>query len=191
MMAIAQLPTKIYSPEEYLVLEVESENRSEYRNGEIIEMTGGTPAHNEITSNLLVLLKTGLRGQPYSVFVNDQRLWVPEANTHCYPDIMVVPRPLVLLEGRKDTVTSPIFIAEVLSDSTKAYDRGDKFAAYRSIDTFQEYLLIDQHQIHAEQYVKQSANQWLMTEHSSGTKINLSALGIEIALADFYESVEL
>ena len=138
-MELLPLLTKEYSPEEYLALEVESDTRSEYRDGEIVEMTGGTPAHNEIVGDLLFLLKTALRGKAYSVFVTDQRLWIPDRNTHCYPDLMVVQRPLVLLAGRKDTVTNPLFIAEVLSDSTKAYDRDGKFAAYRSIDTFQEY----------------------------------------------------
>jgi Uma2 family endonuclease len=191
-MTVTPLSTKKYSSADYLALEVESPTRSEYRDGEIIEMTGGTPAHNEITGDLFVLLKAALKGQPYSVFVTDQRLWIPGANTHCYPDIMVVPRPLVLLDGRKDTVTNPLFVAEVLSDSTKAYDQGDKFVAYRSIETFREYLLVDQHRIYAEQYVKQSANQWLMIEHDgSDARIALSLLDIEIALADLYAGVEL
>lgn len=191
-MTVTPLSTKKYSSADYLALEVESLTRSEYRDGEIIEMTGGTPAHNEITGDLFVLLKAALKGQPYSVFVTDQRLWIPGANTHCYPDIMVVPRPLVLLDGRKDTVTNPLFVAEVLSDSTKAYDQGDKFVAYRSIETFREYLLVDQHRIYAEQYVKQSANQWLMIEHDgSDARITLSLLDIEIALADLYAGVEL
>jgi Uma2 family endonuclease len=190
-MTITPLPTKTYSPEEYLALEVESETRSEYRNGEIVEMTGGTPTHNEIAGDLFVLLKAALKGKPYSIFMTDQRLWMPAANTHCYPDIMIVTRPIVLLEGRKDTVTNPLFIAEVLSDSTRAYDRGDKFGAYRAIDTFQEYLLIDQHQIHAEQFTKQSINQWLFIEHSGkDARITLSSVGVEVALADLYENVE-
>jgi Uma2 family endonuclease len=190
-MTTTPLPTKTYSPEEYLALEVESATRSEYRNGEIVEMTGGTPTHNEIVGDLFVSLKAALRGKPYSIFVTDQRLWMPASNTHCYPDIMVVPRPIMLLEGRKDTVTNPLFIAEVLSDSTRAYDQGDKFGAYRAIDTFQEYLLIDQHQIHAEQFTKQSTNQWLFTEHSGNdARIALSSVGMEFALADLYENVE-
>jgi Uma2 family endonuclease len=190
-MTITPLPTKTYSPEEYLALEVESETRSEYRNGEIVEMTGGTPAHNKIVSALNAILWFGLRGKSYSIFVADQRVAFLESNLYSYPDVVVVADPLQLLEGRKDTVTNPLFIAEVLSDSTRAYDRGDKFGAYRAIDTFQEYLLIDQHQIHAEQFTKQSTNQWLFTEHSGkDARIALSSVGMEFALADLYENVE-
>jgi Uma2 family endonuclease len=191
VVTITPLPTKTYSPEEYLALEVESETRSEYRNGEIVEMTGGTPTHNKIVSALNAILWFGLRGKSYSIFVADQRVAFPESNLYSYPDVVVVADPLQLLEGRKDTITNPLFIAEVLSDSTRSYDRGDKFGAYRSIDTFQEYLLIDQHQIHAEQFTKQSINQWLFTEHSGkDARITLSSVGMEFSLADLYENVE-
>lgn len=174
-MAIASSPTEIYTAEEYLALEVESDLRSEYRNGAIVPMTGGTPEHNEITGNFIFCLKAALKGQPYSIFVADQRLWIPSCNLYTYPDAMVTPRPVELKPGRKDTVTNPVLIAEVLSDSTRAYDRGDKFEAYRTIPTFQEYLLIDPYRLHIEQFVKQSDNQWLFTEYSGlDDRISLS-----------------
>lgn len=132
-MTIAPSQTRTYTAEEYLALEVESETRSEYRNGEIIPITGGTLAHNEITATLIFLLKSALRQQPYSIFVTDQRLWVPDGDRYTYPDVMVMLRPAELKQGCKDTVINPILIAEVLSDSTQGYDRGDKFAAYRQI----------------------------------------------------------
>lgn len=181
---------KIYSVDEYLVLEVESGTRSEYRQGAIVSMTGGTPTHNKIISALNALLWFSLRRQPYSIFVSDQRLWIPACNLYTYPDVMVTANPLQLQPGRKDTVVNPILIAEVLSDSTKAYDRDEKFAAYRTIETFQEYLLIDQSQPHVEQYVKQSANQWLFSEYNGQEARLPASLGVEIALADLYENVE-
>jgi len=190
-MTIISLPTKTYTPDEYLTLEVESETRNEYRNGEIALMPGGTPDHNQIAVALNGLLWFALRGKAYSVFIADQRLWIPERNIYTYPDAMIVPKPVELQPGRKDTVTNPILIVEVLSDSTKAYDRDEKFAAYRTIATFQEYLLIDQYQPHLEQYVKQRANQWLFTEYSGlEAKVSLATVGVEIALADLYENVE-
>lgn len=158
--------SKRYSVEDYLALEVESEGRSEYRNGEVLPMAGGTPAHNKIASALNALLWLGLRGKPYSVFITDQRLWIAAANLYTYPDVMVIANPIELQPGRRDTVTNPLLIAEVLSESTKAYDRDEKFAAYRTIPGFQEYLLIDQSQPHVEQYVKQGMNQWLFMEYS-------------------------
>lgn len=198
-MAIVPPPAKIYTAEEYLALEVESPTRHEYRNGEIVEMTGGTPTHNELIRSLVFLLSLALRGQPYQIFVAEQRLWIPALseipargrNLYTYPDVMVVPRPVELQAGRKDTVMNPILIAEVLSDSTKAYDRDEKFAAYRTIASFQEYLLIDQSRFQVEQYVKQSANQWLFTEYSGeDASVLLSAIAAEIALAALYENVE-
>jgi Uma2 family endonuclease len=185
------LATKTYTPDEYLALEVESDTRNEYRNGEVAPMTGGTPAHNQIAVVLNALLWFALRGKAYSIFSADQRLWIPDRTMYTYPDSMVIPRPVELQPGRKDTVTNPVFIAEVLSSSTQGYDRGDKFAAYRTIATFQEYLLIDQSQHRVEQYTKQSENQWLFTEHrGKEARLLLSSISVELALMDLYENIE-
>ena len=187
----AATPTQLHSPEEYFALELNAETRSEYRNGEIVPMTGGTPTHNQIISALNALLWFGLRGKPYSLFVTDQRLWIPEANLHTYPDIMVIQNPLQLQPGRKDTVTNPVLIAEVLSASTAAYDRGNKFAAYRTIPTMQEYLLIDQAQLRVEQYVKQDSHQWLYRDYDDRSAVvQLATISVEVALADLYENIE-
>jgi Uma2 family endonuclease len=184
-------PVKAISPAEYLKLEVKSTNRHEYRRGEIIEMTGGTPTHNEIIGALTVILRVSLKGKPLQVFVTDQRLFIPDRQVYTYPDVMVVPRPIALQEGRKDTVTEPILIVEVLSNSTKNYDRGEKFADYRSIPTFQEYLLIDQTKPHVEHYLKQGANQWLLREYSQlENRLELTSLGLELSLAEIYENLE-
>lgn len=190
-MTVAEPKTKIYSPEEYLALEIESEVRSEFRDGEIVEITGGTPEHNEITRMLVFLLTMALRRQPYSIFITDQRLWIPDMKRYTYPDVMVMPRPPELQPGRRDTVMNPTLIAEVLSDSTKGYDRGDKFAAYRTISTFTEYLLVDQYQARVEQYVRQAENQWLLTVYEGlEVKVNLESVSVEIALAELYENVD-
>ena len=104
---------------------------------------------------------------------------------------MIIADPVELKSGRKDTVVNPVLIAEVLSDSTESYDRGDKFEAYRTIPTFQEYLLIDQYRLYVEHYVKQSEHQRLFTEYSSlDAQVNLSLVGVEIALKDLYENVD-
>jgi Uma2 family endonuclease len=172
-MTIATLPTdaevtKVYSAEEYLALEVVSEVRSEFRNGEIVEMTGGTPAHNKLASACNALLWFALRGKPYSVFVTDQRLWIPNANLYTYPDVMLLPEPVELKSGRRDT-----------------------FAHYRTIESFQEYLLIAQDRPHVEHYVKQSPNQWLFTEYASlEDRFILTTVSVELSLADLYEAVK-
>ena len=190
-MTITVSKAKTYTAEEYLTLEVASEGRSEFRNGEIVEMTGGTPEHNEIAGMLLFLLKAGLRKQPYSIFVTDQRLWIPEVKLYTYPDVMVTSRPPELQPGRKDTVMNPILIAEVLSQSTKGYDRDEKFVAYRTLSIFTEYLLVDQYQARVEQYVRQGANQWLLTVHDGiEATVALASVPAEIKLAELYENLE-
>lgn len=127
---------KIYTTDEYLEFEVNSDTRHEYINREIIPMTGGTPEHNEIASILNAALRMSLKGKPYSIFVADQRLWIPKHNLYTYPDVMVAPRPLERQPGRTDTITNTVMIAGVLSKSTKSYDRDEKFSAYRTIPTF-------------------------------------------------------
>ena len=186
------LEERTYTPQEYLELELASETRSEYCNGEIIPMTGGTPNHNDIAGNLYILLKSALKGKDYRTFVADQRLWIPNASLYTYPDVMVLPKPLELQTGRKDTVVNPCLIAEVLSKSTRDYDRGDKFAAYRSIESFREYLLIDQYSIHVEHYVKTAANQWLFSEYDDlNVTLSMSTFEAQIPIVDLYENIEI
>lgn len=143
-----------YTLQEYLEIEVNSQERNEYIDGQIIAMTGGTPNHNRIAGNLYAALNFALKRQPYEVFFADQKLWIPQKRINTYPDVMVVAGELEFIEGRRDTITNPLIIAEVLSKSTKNYDRDEKFAAYRTIPSFQEYLLIEQYTMHVEQYSK-------------------------------------
>ncbi|MBW4444064.1 MAG: Uma2 family endonuclease [Plectolyngbya sp. WJT66-NPBG17] len=188
---IAQTEKKSYTAKEYLELELASEVRSEYRDGEIALMTGGTPNHNDIAGNLYVLLKTALKGKNYRTFYTDQRLWIPVVSLYTYLDIMVVPKPIELQTGRTDTVMNPCFIAEVLSKSTQNYDRGEKFLAYRSIPSFQEYLLIDQYRIHVEHHVKTAANQWLFSEYNdSAITLTLKTVESQIQIAELYENID-
>ncbi|BAZ79263.1 Uma2 family endonuclease [Sphaerospermopsis kisseleviana CS-549] len=183
--------TQYYSPAEYLEFEINSEIRHEYIDGLIIPMTGGTPDHNQITGNFYAVLNFALKRQPYQVFVTDQRLWIPQKRIHTYPDVVVVQTPLVFAEGRNDTITNPIMIAEVLSKSTKGYDRDEKFAAYRTIPSFQEYILIDQYTMHVEQYIKTDRRKWTFLEYEDSNDIlNLASISCEISLVDIYDKVD-
>ena len=191
MIMVTQLARKTYTVDEYLELEVSSETRNEYRNGEIIPMTGGTPNHNDISGNAYILLKALLKAKAYRVFHVDQRLWIPALKEYTYPDVMVVAKPLEMQVGRKDTITNPCLIVEVLSRSTKSRDRSEKFAAYRTIDTFQEYILIDQYRIHVEHYLKTAVNQWLFSEYDDPeTAIALQFLDMQIKIADLYDNID-
>ncbi|MEH2295707.1 Uma2 family endonuclease [Nostoc sp.] len=180
-----------YSPTEYLELEVISEYRHEYIDGQIIPMTGGTPNHNQIALNLSATLNFALKRQPYRVFIADQRLWIPKKRIHTYPDVMVVAGSLEFSEGRTDTITNPLVICEVLSKSTRSYDRDEKFAAYRTIPSFQEYVLIDQYKNHLEQYSKTDENKWIFSEYEEENSILiLSSLQFQIPLSDIYDKVD-
>ncbi|MBF2005779.1 MAG: Uma2 family endonuclease [Chlorogloeopsis fritschii C42_A2020_084] len=182
---------RYYSPEEYLELEVNSEDRHEYIDGQIIFMAGGTPNHNQIALNFSSTLNFALKRQPYRVFVADQRLWIPNKRIHTYPDVMVVAGELQFTEERRDTITNPVMIAEVLSKSTKSYDRDEKFAAYRTIPTFKEYILIDQYTLHVEQYCKADNNKWIFSEYEDGDiTLSLASVPCQILLADIYDKVD-
>ena len=180
-----------YSPTEYLELEVISEYRHEYIDGQIIPMTGGTPNHNQIALNLSATLNFTLKRQPYRVFVADQRLWIPKKRIHTYPDVMVVAGSLEFSEGRTDTITNPLVICEVLSKSTRSYDLDEKFAAYRTIPSFHEYVLIDQYKNHVKQYSKTDENKWIFSEYEEDNSILiLSSIQFQISLSDIYDKVD-
>jgi Uma2 family endonuclease len=186
------LEQRTYNREEYLEFEVASEERHEYVNGDIRLVTGGTPNHNDIAGNLYVQIKLALKGKPYRTFYTDQRLWVPDRSLYTYPDVMVVEKPLQLQTGRTDTVINPCFIAEVLSKSTQDYDHGEKFSTYRTIDSFREYLLIDQYSIHVEHYVKTAANQWLLSEYADpNVTLSLNTFETQIEINALYENIDI
>jgi Uma2 family endonuclease len=182
---------KNYTPEEYIQFEVNSEERHEYINGEILRVTGGTPNHNQIALNLSGALNFALKRQPYRVFVADQRLWIPRKRIYTYPDVMVVRGKLQLQEGRRDTITNPLLIAEVLSKSTRSYDKDEKFAAYRTIPSFQEYLLIDQDTLHIEKYFRTEQKRWIFSEYDNADEtVSLNSISFQILVEDIYDKVE-
>lgn len=179
-----------YSPEEYLELEIPSVDRHEYIDGEIRLMPGGMPNHNRIIGNFFAALNFAFKGKPYEAFVTDQRLWIPRKRIYTYPDILIVKGELELQEGRKDTLINPSVVIEVLSKSTQNYDKGNKFTAYRSIPTFQEYILVDQYTQHIEHYVKTEQRKWTFQEYDEADSLlTFASLPFEILIADLYDKV--
>jgi Uma2 family endonuclease len=193
MMTATLQPTekRYYTPEEYLALEEKAEYKSEYHDGVIISMTGGTTNHNQITGNIYMALRLALKGQEYDVFISDVRLWIPRIRSYVYPDVMVIAGKPEYYENRKDTIINPHVIIEVLSKSTKGYDRGDKFSYYKTIPTFQEYILIDQTKIAIEQYSKQSNKRWSYCEYDEeDAGLLFNSFQVEVPLVDIYEKVD-
>ena len=187
---VMQVKPLLYSPEEYFKLEETAEFKHEYRDGDIIPMSGGTTNHNQIAGNAYFQLKLALRGQKYRLFIGDVRLWMAEHRLYTYPDLMVIKGDVIYHENRKDTVLNPLVIIEILSESTGSYDHGDKFKYYRSIPEFQEYILIDQYQYSVEQFVKTETGKWQVNFYESVDSIlTLSTLDFAINLTDLYEQV--
>ncbi len=188
-----QLPTqhRKYTPEEYLQIEEQAESKSEYHDGEIVPMAGGTTNHNEICLNLAANLKFGLKKQNYRVYIGDVRLWIPRYRIYTYPDVMVIKGEPVYADRATTTVTNPILIAEVLSKSTQNYDQGDKFAYYRSIPEMKEYILISQKQHQIMQYSKTEAGKWLLSEYETeNSTIQLTSINFELELSEIYTGVD-
>jgi Uma2 family endonuclease len=185
-----QLLQKSYTTAEYLELEEQAEFRSEYRNGEIVTMAGGTTNHNEISLNIATNLRFSLKGQDYRVYMSDVRLWIPPNRQYTYPDVMLIQGEPIYLENTTSTVTNPRLIVEILSKSTGNYDRGEKFDYYRSIPELQEYILIDQSCYHVMQYVKTSEEQWLLTDYTKAEGIvKLGSIDLALSLNDIYDRV--
>ncbi len=184
------IPTRYYTPEEYLELEEKAEYKHEYRNGKIIPMTGGTTNHNKIALNFAAYLKFSLKGQGYDVYIGDVRLWIPRYRQYTYPDVMVIKGQPLYAEKGTTTVMNPCLIVEVLSNSTQNYDQGDKFMYYRSIPEFNEYILIAQDRYYVMQYAKNSEAKWVLSEYEREESVlSLNSISFQIAFQDLYEGV--
>jgi Uma2 family endonuclease len=181
---------RYYTPEEYLALEETAIDKSEYHDGEIVTMTGGTTNHNKLALNFCRKFPLTIKEQNYEIFINDVRLWIPQTRRYVYPDIMVIQEEPIYQENNQTVVTNPLVIIEVLSNSTKNYDRGNKFFFYRSIPTFREYILIDQYSYHIEQFAKNSKSKWELTEYDSEDSVlTLESVEFQIPMRDIYQRI--
>jgi Uma2 family endonuclease len=184
-------PQRYYTLEEYLALEQTSEARYEYWQGEVFAMSGASPAHVQIQINLITLLRTQLRGRPCRIFSSDMRLKVPSRPPYRYPDLSALcGEPRFELIGGLEVLTNPTLIVEILSPTTEAFDRGDKFTYYKSVPSFSEYLLIAQHRPHVGQYIKQSAEVWSYREcNEISATLYVPSLECLLMLTELYQDV--
>jgi len=185
------LTKKKISFEEYLEIERNEGVKYEFHRGEIFAMVGGTNNHGRICRNISASLHTILskKGGLCEAFSAENKLYIPSEDRSFYPDAMVVCES-EKEEGTEHFMTSPTVIIEVLSDSTEAYDRGDKFSYYRKIPTLKEYILISQKTAEVE-ISKKVSDLWL-TRYSSdlGEVLKIESLGVEISLSEIYRGVE-
>ena len=186
-----QTQARTYTPEEYLKLEAEADYKSEYRDGEIVPMTGGTTNHNKLAGTFYAYLLFAMKGRGYNIYIGDVRLWIPRYRQYTYPDVMVVQGQPIYTGTNTTTITNPQIIVEVLSPSTQNYDQGDKFMYYRSIPEMQEYILIDQKKFHIVQHTKTAEGKWLLSEsEGEDAVLKLSAIEFQITAQDLYEGVD-
>jgi Uma2 family endonuclease len=188
---MSSLRREWYSLEEYFALERASERRFEYRNGEIVCMSGGSRQHAAIASNMIGVLNSKLRGGNCRVYGSDLAVYVPDGPPYRYPDVSVVcgEARFRQVDGR-DCLENAVFVGEVLSPTSADYDRGAKFEEYKSIPEFMEYLLIAQDRPHVAHRVRLGARTWNETVYDSlDSVLHLKALGIDLALSETYEDV--
>ena len=184
------LEKKHYSFEEYLVLEETADEKHEYQDGEIVQMTGGTTDHNKIALNFASNLKFALKRKQYDIFIGDVKLWIPTYRQGTYPDVMLIKGESLYYGNGKTTVINPSLIVEVLSKSTQNYDQGDKFFYYRSIPQFEEYILVSQDQYYVMQFNKTQEGKWLLSEYMGvNSTLSLNSAEFQISFPELYENV--
>jgi len=180
-----------YTLEEYFSLELSSNERFEYWNGEVFCMSGVSENHAQIESNLNLALRLALRERECRVFPANMRIKVPSLPPYRYADLSALCGKAIFAGvGGVDVLTNPALIIEVLSEYTEAYDRGDKFTHYKSIPDFKEYLLVAQHRPHITQYVKQTDDSWRYCEvNEMSARLHLPSVDCVLALGEVYQGV--
>jgi Uma2 family endonuclease len=187
---MSALPQHRYSLAEYLKREEAADYKSQFYQGEIFAMTGGTPNHNRITVNSLVSISIQLDGSGCRPFNSDQRIRIPANNLLTYPDISVVCGELELDDQDPNAINNPLVIVEVLSKSTESYDRGKKFDLYRELPSLREYLLISQETVHVERFVRQDDGTWnLAVFKGIDAEVELQSVNVKLKLTTVYNDV--
>lgn len=190
-MASAPVQKSYLTAEEYLFLERQAETKSEYIDGEMVAMTGGTSRHGLVTINLGAELRQHLKQRPCRVYSGDVRIKILAAGVYYYPDLSVVCGEPLFEDGNDDNLLNPILIVEVLSPSTESYDRGGKFQSYQTLQSLQEYVLVSQNQPRIEHFLRQDGHVWLYTDVAGlDSTVSLSSVGCQIPLAEIYHKVE-
>jgi Uma2 family endonuclease len=167
------------------------EGRSEFVGGEVFAMTGASVEHNAIVANIVRELGTQMKGRPCQVYANDLKVRIRSADAGKYPDLIALCGEHQFQDGRRDVLLNPSLIVEVLSDSTEAHDRGDKFTLYRQIPSLREYLLVSQHRVQVELYSRGEDGRWTLRDYSAlADSVALASVGCTLDLAEVYDKVE-
>lgn len=181
---------KILTVAEYLKIERAAEFRSEYFDGEMFAMSGGTPQHSLVKTNLVSELRDALMDRTCTAYDSDLRIRVSATGLYTYPGASVFCEPMEFLDDQKDVALNPTLLVEVLSPSTEAYDRGKKFEHYRSIAALREYVLVSQEEATVERFLRNADGTWTLTAVSGRDQsLYLPSIDVTLPLAGLYKKV--
>jgi Uma2 family endonuclease len=183
---------KVYTFEEYLRREEKATEKHEFYQGKIIKMPGGTDIHSEIATNMTATLKNAVRPLPikFRVYNSDLKIRIESLDSGVYPDALVICKEPEYWQDRRDVITNPLLIVEVLSPSTQAYDRLGKFELYKELPSFQEYVLINTDAPSVETRFREEPDLWrIRTESNINAMVSLRSLGVSISMVDIYENI--
>lgn len=178
-----------FTAEQYLAWESQQASKHEYLRGEVFAMAGASDAHVTISLNLAAALRAHLRGGPCRTYIADMKVEVDSANAYFYPDVFVTCDAAdAQLPDRK---RAPLLVAEVLSPSTAAFDRGAKFAWYRQLQSLREYALIDTERVAVDLFRRDASGHWVLYPYAEGETVELQSVGLLLPVAAIYEDVRL
>lgn len=181
-----------FTIQEYLEMEEAAIEKHEYYKGEIFAMSGPKVPHNEISGNLYYAFRKRLEGKKCKPYNSDQRIHIVANTLFTYPDVSIVCGEIITLDNDNWNVLNPTVIIEVLSPSTKNYDRGEKFKLYRDIPTLKDYILVDSESIHVETFRLNESSHWELEEYKTiSDQLTIKAIGETILLSEIYEGVKI
>ena len=182
-----------YTVAEYLEIERSSGERHEFYNGKIIRMAGGSVDHNRISRNVLSYLNLELdKKTGFEVFGSDQKVYLPKLSLYLYPDVIVIAEAPIMAEKESQAIMNPILVIEVLSPSTEDYDRKDKFMKYRTLESFKEYVIVQQNSAEILTLFRSEPHIWEEQEFAGvSNSVYFKSIDVHLPLALIYKNVEL
>ena len=187
---MSQSLKRSYTEAEYLAQEEMAQDKHEYYQGAIYLMAGGTDVHAIISGNVFGLCWQALDNAPCQAFTSDMRINVESNGLHTYPDISIVCGPSEFVPGRKDTITNPVVIVEVLSPSTQRYDQGPKFELYKGIESFNDYLIVAQERVLVKHYHKETDGTWSLQQYTRlEDTVTLPQVGVTLPVQKIYRNI--
>lgn len=174
------------TPDEYFAWEETQEEKHDYVHGEVFSMSGATRTHTRLATNLVIQLGIRFQGTECEVFGEGMRIQVEPDGRYTYPDVSAVCGAQAFLDAKETTLTNPTLVVEVLSESTEAYDRGEKLDAYRTVASLREIVLVRQDRRAVQVYRRESATRWTLDEVSDDAVLALASVGAEVAMDDLY-----